>query len=363
MENKKRLLFAVGGTGGHLFPAQALARQIHALDPSIEILFVGSKLSTNLYFLRQEFTFQEIASSSLSKNPIKLFNALKALAKGTAQSYALLKEFSPDLVVGFGSFHAFPTLFAASVMHASFMLFEPNLHAGKVNKIFSKRSILNSLQFSETAKEMKGVWKSVKMPLWSASVENKSYTQAEAKAFYGLKSDEQTLLIFGGSQGAAWINEWMACFSLSSHCQVIHLAGNDKECINLEQQYKKRKIHAAVKPFEQNMHLAWTAADLAICRAGASTLAELITYEKPALLIPYPYAHGHQKRNGEFFQETVRGGFYLEQAEINEQNFADRLKRLQEQKELFKSNIQSFKQNEKKEDFAELILNFLENKR
>lgn len=285
---RKRILFAVGGTGGHLFPAQALARD---LKDSYEILFGGGRLSTNPFFEREIFSHREVRGSSpFRNNPLK---AALELSKGVGQSLALLEEFNPHLLIGFGSFYSFPLLTAARIKKIPYLLVESNVLPGKVNRLFSSKAIFSAIQFEEASAHLKGKPILAKMPLWSKSKEEKS--KEAARAYFDLDPGLFTLLVLGGSQGALAINEAVAHLDFPFPCQVIHLCGKEGD---LEKRYREKGIKAVVKPFEKKMHLAWEAADLAICRSGAGTLTEILAFEVPAILIPWPGAsENHQLKN------------------------------------------------------------------
>ncbi len=132
-------------------------------------------------------------------------------------------------------------------------------------------------------------------------------------------------LVFGGSQGAGFINE-VFLDALSSmgekakRLQVIHLTGKATPTEGLSRFYKEKGISACVKPFEENMQLAWKIADVAVCRAGAATLSELVHFEVPSLLIPYPYAaDAHQLKNA-LFMEEIGAAFCLEEKSVRTPN-------------------------------------------
>lgn len=282
-----KILMAVGGTGGHLFPAQQLAQLLNDCD----VVFAGHKLGSSPFFDRT-IPFHEIDASSKKR---EWFSILK----GFWQSVKLIWKMSPDVVVGFGSFHSLPVLLAAVVLRKKIVLFEANCSLGKVNRLLSRFAKKVAFQFPVRGE--KGVY--VPLLPWIGK-EAAPISPVVAKKSYGIGSEVFTILVFGGSQGAKFINQTFCEAAEVLHkrgkvFQVIHLTGKEDAEI-------KYSVPAVVKPFEKEMAVAYAAADLVVCRCGAGTTAELIRYRKPAILIPYPYAHDHQRKNGEFLKDGAR---------------------------------------------------------
>ena len=200
-----------------------------------------------------------------------------------------MARFKPDVVVGFGSFHSFPVLTAAAILRKKIILFEANCSLGQVNRFFVPFAEKIAFQFPIKMK------KAVYVPLlpW--------IKKEQGGKKYHLDPNRTTILVFGGSQGASFINQVFpeAAKLLSFPFQVIHLTGKT----DLEIRYS---VPCVVKPFEEEMESAYEAADFAVCRCGAGTSAELIRYRLPAVVIPYPYANDHQRKNGEYLQGGVR---------------------------------------------------------
>ncbi len=144
--NRTKILIAVGGSGGHLLPAQQLA---HELQSHAEIFFAGHRLETSAFFKQDAFPFQSISAAPLRYSLRGLWMFFKMNLRGICQSISAIRKFRPDLVVGFGSFHSFPVLAAAWLMRQNIALFEANCLMGKVNRLFSltarKRSLRNFL--------------------------------------------------------------------------------------------------------------------------------------------------------------------------------------------------------------------------
>lgn len=342
---KKKVLIAAGGTGGHLFPAQALAQELSLQE--IEVLFAGHGLSQNRYFRKEEFSYQDVASATPYRK--NFFKAVFEIVKGVKRSLEILKRFQPDLVVGFGSFHSFPLLVAALLLHVPFLLFEANSIPGKVNRLFSRWAKISAVHFPEAAERLFGTTQEVAMPIWKGA----RATQEKARNYFSLDPKKETLLVFGGSQGALSINTLLleTASQWAGRWQVIHFTGEQKASDEIKKSYEALNISACVKEFETRMDLAWQASTLAVCRSGAATLAELIEYEVPAILLPYPHAtDDHQKKNAESM-EKIGGAIYLREMSA----FYDTLDKCRNALPNMQNAIRSFKQGELKQTLCSLV--------
>lgn len=316
----KRVLITVGGTGGHIFPALGLARQIQQIASQVEIFFAGGKLGSNAYFLSSGYAYQEISCSPLLKDPWSFLKAVYKISRGCWQSRALIRAFSPDVVVGFGSYHTFPVLMAAASKGVPIVLHEANSVPGKVNRFFSSYADLTGIHFPSAASKLQGKVKQVALPLREGYVKD-AVSAEEARFYFGLDPDKLTLLVFGGSQGADAINRLFLehveeiISPIQGQVQVIHFTGHSPLLPQISEMYAQKKIPACVKPFESRMDLAWQAASLCISRAGAASIAEQLEYEVPGILIPYPFASDqHQEKNADFM---VAQGIAFKFAEAN----------------------------------------------
>lgn len=344
----KRILITAGGTGGHIYPAQGLAQQ---LTPEHEILFVAGGLQKNRYFDRN-FPYQEVACAPvLSKNPLKLTKGALQMIKGFNQSIKILREFRPDMVVGFGSFYTVPILLAAKWLSIPIILHEANSIPGKVNKWFAPFVDHVGVHFPHTLSLLKGRPIEVGMPL-RAGFKQSFITKEEALTYFQLDHDKPTLLIFGGSQGARAINQLLM---RQTSYQIIHVTGDEKNVKDIADHYTRHGIKACVKPFETQMNLAWTCADLFIARSGASTIAEAMEFEVPGILIPYPHAtDNHQEKNADFLVDTAGGGIKLLEKNLTVEKLENVLK--DSQILPMKKAIQAYKQRENRQDLYQLIL-------
>ena len=324
---RKKIIIAAGGTGGHLFPAQAVAQELQQAE--IDILFMGAGLNRNRYFNREKFAYHDIPSATVfHRNPLKLFHSVFQLGKGIKQSYDFLKKEKPDLIIGFGSFHSFPILCAARLQGKKIALFESNAYPGKVNRLFAASADYTAIVFSQARQHLKGTSIEVAMPV---RIMPNDLSIESARNYFGLDPSDPTLLIFGGSQGAQAMNELLA-LSIAQlkqglcHFQIIHLTGNAQAIKSFQQVYASLNVRACVKTFEIDMPKAYRAASIAICRAGAATISELIAFEVPSILIPFPYAaDNHQAKNAEFVQNTVSGGIHLSEEGLRPEILAEKL--------------------------------------
>lgn len=320
----KRILIAVGGTGGHLYPAQALADQLleSLFDP--KILFAGKGLSANKYFDRSKYLFQEIPSG-----PASLRGSLGIL-QGIFASFRLLNKFNPHLIIGFGSYHTFPLLFAAAVKRKPFILHEANSIPGKVNRMFASYSQAVGVNFPSTTLS-KGHVVPVGMPLRRGFRSDRPTREAAAH-YFGLNPHYRTILVMGGSQGAQAINEAMVAavpHVKTSPLQIIHFAGNQTHLNTLKHCYDRYHIKHYVHSFESRPEYAWALADAAITRAGASSLAEQLSFFVPGVVIPYPHASDdHQKANAYAAQNQMSGIQVLFQDALHGKSLAVKIDQL-----------------------------------
>jgi len=315
----KTVIFAVGGSGGHVLPAQIVAKEMQAADASLRVQFLGTRLSECKFFDATKFDHVDIPSAPLGfKRPFKALTGLFQIVKGTWLAYNFLKHRNPGLVVGFGSYHSFPVILAAALRKTPFMLFEPNVFAGRVNRWFASRSKAVLVPYTECRKYLSDPVVQVKIPFRQGFDEAFADKQKAAE-YFGLKTGVFTVLVMGGSQGARFLNTLCKeTFEILAdrgiHFQVIHLCGKPAEQRPIQEVYHRCRIPAVCKPFESSMHMAFILADIAVCRIGAMTMAELIEFNLPAIVIPFPGAKdNHQDYNANFFVEHIAGGIKIKE--------------------------------------------------
>jgi len=338
-----RIVIAAGGSGGHLFPAQQLAEMLKRKG-ECEVLFAGYKLSHSPFFVRESIPFVEIPASPLNRLWFP-FVWLRGLWKGLR----VLRRFQPDVVVGFGSYHVFPLLTAARVLGKKIVLFEANCVLGRVNRLFASSAASVASQFPIQGCTL--------VPLLPWISHDEKWDPSAARRAYQLDPELPTFLVFGGSQGAKFLNEQIpeALARFPGRKQVIHFTGKEEQAVRSA--YERLQIPAFVRSFEPQIAKAYAAADCAICRAGAATVSDLIRHQMPALLIPFPAAtEDHQRKNGEYL--VSRGGArLLAQSGASLDAIVLELEALLAEREAKKLSLQKIDlHNMNRSDFVDLVV-------
>jgi UDP-N-acetylglucosamine--N-acetylmuramyl-(pentapeptide) pyrophosphoryl-undecaprenol N-acetylglucosamine transferase len=304
-------MIAAGGTGGHLYPGIAIAREILA-QPGNEAVFVGTEQGIEARVLPKEglpvrfITAGRLKGMSIGSRMRTLFT----LPAGVAQSVGLLRRELPDAVVGVGGYASGPVALAAWLLSIPVMIVEPNSYAGLANRVAGRFAAKIFVCFP--GRDTQGFFPAEKKVLTGPLV-RKDITagnREQALAAFGLESGRFTLFVMGGSGGAHAINMAMkdAAPELQSvaNLQVLHQTG-EKDVEEVKAGYQAARVQAVVLPYITDMAGAYAAADLVVSRSGATTVAELAVCGKRAVLIPYPFAaDNHQEHNARSLAE--RGG-------------------------------------------------------
>ncbi len=352
-----RVLISAGGTGGHLIPAQQLAFSLIEKGCS-KIVFAAKDISNRSFFQKNNFIYKDIASALPSKNILKF---IFSILKGFLQSLLLILKLKPNVVIGFGSYHTFPVILAAFFLRKKIVLFEANTKLGRVNRFFSKAAFAIASQFPlrDNLKKKEIIIKHLPWHRVSKVKDESLYEKI------GLEKSTFTFFIYGGSQGSKYINE-VFCESIKSihknkKMQVIHFIGKDQNEKMIKSFYDKLNIKSYVKEYEPEIHKYLPLADLIISRSGASTIAEILTFEIPAILVPFPNAmEAHQDDNAAFMKEIVKGVVVINQKELNSDLLSKEIKNLIGKDLLSKmlNNIKSFNvldNNENKKNLSDLV--------
>jgi UDP-N-acetylglucosamine--N-acetylmuramyl-(pentapeptide) pyrophosphoryl-undecaprenol N-acetylglucosamine transferase len=300
-ESGRRFIIAGGGTGGHIFPAIAIANALKKIDEQAEILFVGAKGKMEMEKVPQagyKIEGIDIAGfnrSSLIKNIGLPFKLLKSFF----QVRGIVNGFKPDAVIGVGGYSSFPVLRYAQAKGISTFIHEANSFAGKSNILLGKKAT----KVFVATDGMERFFPSEKLMITGnpvrKSIANAKMTKQDALHYFGLEEERQTVLIVGGSLGAKSINEAIDLHLddlLSHNLQVIWQTG--KPYVQKAKERVSGKQHVWAGDFITQMETAYTAADIVVSRAGAMAIAELSLVKKPVVFVPYPYAaEDHQTAN------------------------------------------------------------------
>jgi UDP-N-acetylglucosamine--N-acetylmuramyl-(pentapeptide) pyrophosphoryl-undecaprenol N-acetylglucosamine transferase len=300
-KNVNIVVFVAGGTGGHLYPGIAIAR---ALPSSWKALFIVRKGDRGKELLQREgFLVTELPGQGWPRRlSIRMASFPFVVAAGFIKAWIVLGNVKPHVIVGMGGYLSFPVLLAGRLRRIPTMIHEQNVFPGLSNRMLGRwvRSVAVSFEASRKEFPAPKVWVSG-LPV---RPEIGSIPAADGRRRFKLAEDKLTFLIFGGSQGAHGLNEtvagaWALLSDRSGEFQVLHLTG-ERAFTEINERYSSLAVRAVVIPYCHDMAAALAAADLVICRAGASTIAELLVAQKPALLVPFPFAsENHQFYNAE----------------------------------------------------------------
>ncbi len=292
-----KIIIATGGTGGHVFPALKVGLELR--HQGHNVFFVGSFGPWQNKITEAGFVTQQLPAKGLNCQSIFIFvSAIFLMVKSLFDSFKIIRCFHPDSVVGFGGYGAFPAVLAASLLRYPTMIHEQNVVPGRANAILAKfvRKILISFADSEQ------YFRSGKVILTGCPchVDTKLVDHKAVLANFGLTAQRQTILVLGGSQGSHRINleffQVMISLCQTIPVQAIHICGKP-DYPDLKSKYEKLGIPFALYSFLEGINDAYKVADLVVSRAGALTITEIATAGIPSILIPYPYAGGHQKEN------------------------------------------------------------------
>ena len=297
-----RIVIAGGGTGGHLFPGIAVAQEFEVRNAANRIIFVstGNPLEKSV-LSKTGYTLQTITAAGIKGRG--LWNQLKSVAKipkGILEANRILKNFSPDLTVGLGSYSAGPVVFAAWLRRIPIVVHEQNILPGITNRILSRFANRIYISFENTKSNMDS-----RKVQWTGNPVRRELLEYSDRHAEGESDDSGkglfTILIIGGSQGAHRINtaviEALGLLEDKEHLHFVHQTG-DADQQPVKEAYHRNNIRCTVQSFFDNMAELYSWADLLICRAGATTVAEITALGKAVIFIPFPYAaDNHQVLN------------------------------------------------------------------
>lgn len=304
-----RVIVAGGGTGGHLFPGLAVVEELRRRYPESEVLFVGTErgIESRVLPARGEVLRHLEVTPLKGRTPGQLVASLARLPGAGLQSLSVLREYRADLVLGVGGYASGPMLAAAVSAGVPSAVMEQNAHLGMTNKLIAPFVGRGYLTFSNTAAPFGKRARVVGNPVRRAFVDA---ARAAASDPEGFEARARTLLVLGGSQGAQALNEavpaafgQLAELIASRKLSIVHQTGPAMRDA-VAARYAELGLDAEVPSFIEDVARAYSSAAVVVCRAGATTLAELQAVGRPAVLVPYPHAaDDHQRKNAEALAE------------------------------------------------------------
>ena len=297
--NKPSILVMAGGTGGHIFPGLAVAEFLHTRGWQVAWLGNASGMEYRLVpsrgFAFEAVNFGGLRGKGLLTKLMLPFN----LARACLQSWQIIRRLKPSVVLGMGGYITFPGGLMSALLKRPLVLHEANSVAGSANRYLSKIATKTLTGFPDTLPEGEWVGNPIRSEFESI---------ASPRERYGARTGRLTLLVVGGSLGAAALNETipaaLALMPAEERPQVLHQAG-EKHVAELKQRYADYGLTADVRAFIGDMAEAYAAADLVICRSGAMTVSEIAACGVAACFVPFPFAiDDHQTANAAFLSKA-----------------------------------------------------------
>ena len=315
-----RFIISGGGTGGHIYPAVAIANELKSRFPEAEFLFVGAKDKMEMQKVPQEgYAIKGLWIAGIQRK-ITLDNAMfpLKLTSSLLNSFKIIKNFKPDVVIGTGGFASGAVLKVASMLGIPTVIQEQNSYPGITNKLLAKKANKICVAYEN----LERFFPKDKMILTGNPVRQDLINEAsksEAVAYFKLDANKKTLLVLGGSLGARRINQLIEKeldFLLSQNIQIIWQCG--KLYLNDYSKYNE-KDNVQVVAFIDRMDLVYAAADVVISRSGASSVSELCIVGKPTIFIPSPnVAEDHQTKNAKAISDK-NGAILIKESELETQ--------------------------------------------
>ena len=317
---KYKFILSGGGTGGHIYPAIAIANELKSRFPDSEILFVGAKDKMEMQKVPQAgYPIKGLWIAGLQRR-LTIDNALfpVKLVASLWESKKIIKQFKPDVVIGTGGFASGPLLQMANAMNIPTVIQEQNSYPGITNKLLSKKANAICVAYEN----LERFFPKEKIILTGNPVRQDLIAidskREEAISYFNLDANKKTVLVLGGSLGARRVNQLIEKEldkMLSQNVQIIWQCGK----LYFEEYKKYNTANVQVMAFVERMDLVYAAADIVISRAGASSVSELCIVGKPVIFIPSPnVAEDHQTKNAKAISDK-KGAILLRESELDSQ--------------------------------------------
>ncbi|PIQ87359.1 MAG: undecaprenyldiphospho-muramoylpentapeptide beta-N-acetylglucosaminyltransferase [Candidatus Omnitrophica bacterium CG11_big_fil_rev_8_21_14_0_20_43_6] len=296
-----RVLIGTGSSGGHIFPALALADSLKDSGHEVLLVLPQKDREHKLWVASGQIKYIHAAKITFrisSKNIAGLW----FLLLGAWQSLRIIIKFKPDVVVGFGSLNTVALIFWAWLFRIKTMIHEQNVTVGTANRVLAKLVDKVAVSFAQTRQNLNIAAERIVVTGNPLRQGLERLDKKEVLDFFQFKEGKLTVLITGGSQGSHRLNtvclQSLLVYLKKDNLQVIHICGR-QDFSWLKDSYAASALTYKLFDFYSQMQYAYSVADLVICRAGATTVAELQKFKIPAILVPYPFAHAHQLANAE----------------------------------------------------------------
>ena len=333
-----RIIIAGGGTGGHLFPGIAIARELKKRCAEVHILFiVGKRKMERDIILKAGFEIRSIdVEGMVGKGLLQLIRASFKVVISSIQSLSIMRNFKPHLTVGVGGYTSGPVCLMGWFLRIPTAIHEQNSIPGITNRILAPVAKRVFISFKESTMyfKKKNLFLSGN-PIRDELMNPETFPKRVSRSVDGTINKRFVILAMGGSQGAKAINKAVPSALKELKKEgflpfVIHQTGS-QDVQEVTADYHTLGIDGEVTAFIDNMASAYARADLVICRAGATTIAELTALGKPSILVPYPYAtHGHQEVNARALA-AYGGADIILQGDLNGTTLATKIRMYMEQ--------------------------------
>lgn len=329
-DNTPCILLAAGGTGGHLFPAYALAEELGRRGYIVDLVtdMRGDRYGTGFPARK----VHQIPSATLTgKSPVAVAQTVWTLSKGIGAAVKLLGKIRPAVVIGFGGYPTFPPLMAARLRGIKTVLHEQNAVLGRANRMLAARVDAIATSF-ERVKYLDGPL-IAKAHLTGNPVRDVVIQLTSRPYWTPDTADYVNLLVFGGSQGARYFSDTLPPAlaqlpqEIRPRLRIVQQA-REEDVERVRQAYRELGIAAEVAPFFVNLPEIMAEAHLVIARAGASTISELTVMGRPSILVPLPHALDNDQLNNALTLAESGGAWCIEQEDLDAQRLAHELQRL-----------------------------------
>jgi UDP-N-acetylglucosamine--N-acetylmuramyl-(pentapeptide) pyrophosphoryl-undecaprenol N-acetylglucosamine transferase len=303
-----KILVVTGASGGHIFPALSFLDTLRDKYKAIDTLLVLPKRNMVTTILPDKYKVKYISILPLElKFSPKHLLAILMFLRGALESLILLLRFRPDIVVGFGGIDCIPLVMFAWAFRTKTLIHEQNVIPGKANRLLAKFVDKTAVSFAVTENYLGINCNKITLTGNPRRPDLKRVDRKKALSFFGFDDNKFTILVMGGSQGSHSINscfpEAVSMMRNNQRLQIIHITGT-RDYAALSNSYKNIDVDIRLFDFLSQIQYAYSISEFAVCRAGATTIGELIFFRLPAIIIPYPFAYKHQLSNAQVLEKT-----------------------------------------------------------